>query len=143
MFLMFLCAASAWTQDTKMIRIIRDPHNGMLWQLERGAHGNSGGPGRMVLLSDREASQVDLSRFPVGPAMTDQGTRRLVIRSGDRLVIEERSSLVDARLEAISLGAATQGAEFNARLLIGGKILRAVALGPGHAAFATGEGVQQ
>jgi hypothetical protein len=118
--------------EARVFRTIRDPNNGMLWRLER-ALGNSARPGRMILLNDREKSQVNL------PA----GIQLPVIRSGDRLVIEESSALVEARLEAVALNAAAQGAEFNARLAIGGKVARAMALAPGRAAFATGEGAAQ
>ena len=58
-----------------------------------------------------------------------------LIRSGDRLVIEENSAVVEARLEAVALGPAAVGAEFKARLAIGGRVVRAVALGPGRASF--------
>ena len=142
---------SVWTQasaaggqniaaDAQKIRMIRDPHNGMRWLLER-APGNSAGPGRMILLNDQVVSHLDV--LIGGRPRTDRVAEPPVIRSGDRLVIEERSARVEARLEAISLGTAVQGAEFNARLAIGGKLVRAVALAPGRAAFASGGGAVQ
>jgi flagella basal body P-ring formation protein FlgA len=63
-----------------------------------------------------------------------------VIRTGDSVVLEESSPLIEARLEARALGPAACGAEFKARLAIGGKIVRAVALGKGRAAFVTEAG---
>jgi hypothetical protein len=59
-----------------------------------------------------------------------------VIHAGDALIIEENSALVEARLEAVALGPAESGWAFNARLKIGGNVVRVVALGPGRAAFA-------
>ena len=120
------------SMDARVIRVVRDPHNGMRWLLERGTR-NPGGPGRMILLSDGNKSQVELSK---SSDVKDHVAQRPVIRSGDRLVVEERSPLIEARLEAISLGAAVPGAEFNARLAIGGKVVRAIAIEAGRAAFA-------
>lgn len=65
-----------------------------------------------------------------------------VIRTGDRLIVEENTALVEARLEAVALGPAQPGSSFNVRLVAGGKIVRAVALGPGRAAFAPVKRVQ-
>jgi hypothetical protein len=150
---MFTCASSVWEQaidaagpnraaDAAAVRVIRDPHNGICWLLERDSE-NPGGPGRMVLLNDLEGTKAGSLRTPVQLPMAYQGSPPLVIRSGDRLVIEEHSALVEARLEATSMGLAVQGAEFNARLAIGGKVVRAVALAPGLAAFASSEGAVQ
>jgi hypothetical protein len=144
--LMFPCGV--WTQTVadrstaangQVVREIRDPHNGMRWLLERSI-GNSGAPGRMVLLNDRESPEVCLSKSPNRQPDTKHEAQSPVIRTGDRLVIEDHSALVDARLEAISLSAAIQGAEFNARLTIGGTVVRAIAIAPGRAAFAAGAG---
>lgn len=62
-----------------------------------------------------------------------------VIRAGDLLVIEESTTVADARLEAVALGPATAGSPLNVRLKIGGKVVRAIALSPGRAAFAREE----
>lgn len=56
-----------------------------------------------------------------------------VIHGGDRLIIEENSSVIEARLEGMALGSATAGSSFQARLRIGGKVVRAIALGFGRA----------
>jgi hypothetical protein len=150
LLLMTLCAVFVWAQaaatgdrntavDAQTIRIIRDPHNGIRWLLERAA-GNPGGPARLILLDDPEATSSDSSKIL---GASTQAARPNVIHAGDRLVIEERSALVEARLEAVSLGTAVPGAEFNARLAIGGKVVRAVALEPGLAAFAAAWGARQ
>jgi hypothetical protein len=65
-----------------------------------------------------------------------------VIHSGDALVLEESTPLVEARLEARALGPAICGGEFNARLAVGGKVVRAVALGKGRAAFVSQTGTR-
>jgi flagella basal body P-ring formation protein FlgA len=62
-----------------------------------------------------------------------------VIHPGDRVVVEEHTATVEARLEAIALEAAAIGSPVNARLKIGGKVVRAVAIAPGRAALAHAE----
>ena len=59
-----------------------------------------------------------------------------MIRAGDRLIVEEHSAVADARLEATSMGSAAVGAEFEARLKIGGKVVKVTALAPGKAELA-------
>jgi hypothetical protein len=59
-----------------------------------------------------------------------------VIHAGDRLIVEENTRVAVARLEAIAMGPALRGSPLNVRLSIGGNVVRAVALGPGRAAFA-------
>jgi flagella basal body P-ring formation protein FlgA len=48
-------------------------------------------------------------------------------------MVEEHTPIVEAHLEAVALGSAAVGEEFDVRLRVGGKVLRAVALGPGRA----------
>jgi hypothetical protein len=60
---------------------------------------------------------------------------RLVIHAGDRLIVEENTAVVESRLEAVALGPAVVGSPLDARLKVGGKVVRAVALGRGRAAF--------
>lgn len=64
-----------------------------------------------------------------------------VILAGDRIVVEESSGVVEARLAAIALGPAKGGESFKVRLAIGGKVLRATALGPGRAALVEDQGI--
>ena len=140
----------------EVLREIVDPHNGEHWLLLR-QNTLPGGPGRLVLVaSDRgdgirkqqaqstetqvrmrlgthSSSQPDLQSTLIAPALP-------VIRSGDRLTVEEHTAHVDAVLEARALGAAVAGAVLEARLTIGGGVVRVVALGPGRAALAAGDG---
>lgn len=113
------------------VREIDDPHTGDRWLLVRNRT-NPGAPGRMVLLESLQSSEAGGAEAPSQPE-----TKRLpVIRNGDRVVIEEDTAVIDARFEAVALGPAMDGAVFNARLTVGGKVVRAVALGPGRASFA-------
>lgn len=99
-----------------VIREIDDAATGDRWLLVHDAN-DAGGPGRMVRIANAAADSA-----------TDP-----VIHAGDTLVVEEHRAVVDARLAATAMGSATVGAEFAARLKIGGKVVRVVALGPGRA----------
>ena len=65
-----------------------------------------------------------------------------VIHAGDRLIVEENSSVVEARLEAVALGPAAVGSLLQARLRIGGRVVRVVALASGRAEFQSEIGVR-
>lgn len=67
---------------------------------------------------------------------------RPAIHPGERLIVEENTSVVEARLEAVALGPAAIGAPFDARLAIGGRVVRVVALGAGRARIQTKAGVR-
>ena len=51
-------------------------------------------------------------------------------------MVEEHTAVADVRLEAVALEPAVKGAHFKARLKIGGKVVRVVAVSPGRASFA-------
>lgn len=133
--------SNARADTINTFRLIRDPHTGMRWLLERDA-GNPAGPGRMVLLTRHDGAQFESVTAKRRAPMMSREVQHPVIRSGDRLVVEESSAVVEARLEAVALGPAAEGAEFKVRLAIGGKVVQVVALGPGRAAFAAPEGKQ-
>jgi hypothetical protein len=116
---------------TRIVREIDDPHNGARWLLMRNPD-HPGGPG--VLVMAPQGHSANQRRQPNGP-MTGPAAEPLqpVIRAGERVVVEESSPVVEARLEAVSLGPAAIGAPLEVRLMIGGKVMRAVALGPGRA----------
>jgi flagella basal body P-ring formation protein FlgA len=73
---------------------------------------------------------------PVGPRLMNQAQPMPVIHSGDRVIVEENSARVEARLGAVALNPAVSGSPLNVRLTIGGNVVRTVALGPGRVAFA-------
>lgn len=128
----------------EVVRAIDDPYTGNYWLLERDPD-HPGGPGRLVLVpraaqTDGPDSEPGSESDGAGPrqAAPDAIARALapVIRAGDRLMVIENTAVAEARLEAVALGPAVRGADFEVRLQIGGKEVRAVALGPGRAAFA-------
>lgn len=100
------------------VRELRDPHTGLHWTLEKN-QANPGGPGRMRLAAKDGRME----------------SKSIVIRTGDRIVVEEHTAAVEGSLEATALGSAAAGSRFNTRLKIGNKVVRAVALAPGKAAL--------
>jgi hypothetical protein len=134
-------AAGEWqnTAGINAVRVIQDPHTSMCWLLKRDP-ARPGGPGRMILLGRQESSESNSASIAKANAKTSANMLTPVIRSGDRVVLEENSAIVEARLEAVALGSANMDAELNVRLALGGKILKAKAIGPGRAAFAAGAG---
>lgn len=118
-----------------VIREIDDSATGDRWLLVRDAV-NPGGPGRMVRIGMGKPDLADgLEGDPArkgsqAPAATPL---RPVIHAGDAVIVEEHTSVVDARLEAVALTPAAVGTEFKARLKIGGKVVRVVAKAAGKA----------
>jgi hypothetical protein len=133
---LLLSRAPAWMED-RVVREIRDPDSGACWLLVRdGTH--PGGPGRLVLAEkppiveprNRDAENRPRSRQAWELSYASPVP---VIRAGDRLIVEEHTPIVEAHLEAVALGPAAIGGKFDVRLRMGGKVVRAVALGPGRA----------
>ncbi len=120
------------------VREIDDPCTGARWLLLQDPN-HPGGPGRLVPASNiQNAGAVrvkDRDGLPNATAIALPP--RPVIRGGDRLIVEENTAVVEARLEATALGLAARGSSFQARLQIGGKVVRVVAMGPGRAALAS------
>jgi hypothetical protein len=121
-----------------VVREIDDPHTGDRWLLMRDPT-HLEGPGRLVRIAGvlrpvRRNTPADAQ--PVVALATERTELMPVIHTGDRLILEENTAVVEARLEAIALGPAISGSPLNVRLTIGGSVVRAVALGPGRAAFA-------
>jgi hypothetical protein len=114
----------------EIVREIDDPSNGDRWLLVRNDQ-LPGGPGRMVRIAAHRATG-GAGQLAAGPTADAAPP---VIRSGERLLVEEHTARVDAVLEARALTPAAQGAVFAARLTIGGMVVRVVALGPGRAAL--------
>jgi hypothetical protein len=131
-----ILTASAPVQQLhgSLVREIDDPHTGDRWMLVVDAN-HPAGPGRMILvaapLSGTPGSQMSNASMSAGPALAMP-----VIHTGDHLVVEENTAVVEARLEAVAMGPALKGSPLNARLSIGGNVVRVVAVGPGQAVFA-------
>jgi hypothetical protein len=122
--------------EGEVLRQIKDPSTLDLWLLMRDPS-RPAGPARLVLArqgmnTQRAISGGPTQRFSAGDHAEDQ----LMIHTGDALMVEEHTAVVDARLLAVALEPAAKGAEFKARLKIGGKVVRVVAVSPGHASFA-------
>jgi hypothetical protein len=114
-------------QAPRILRELRDPATGAHW-LVLSNDETPAGPGRLVPATaarrDRELRASNERTAPVG-----------VIQPGDRVVIEEHTPAADAYLEATAVDQAPAGRCFRARMKIGGKVVRAVALAPGRAAL--------
>jgi hypothetical protein len=121
----------------EVVRKIDDPHTGDRWLLMRDST-HPGGPGRLIQVARGAGQPAAGARAAAAPrrAPEPEPLPEPAIRSGDRLIVEESTPKVEARLEAVALGRAFVGAPLRVRLAIGGKVVRAVALGPGRAAFA-------
>jgi hypothetical protein len=128
----------------EVVREIDDPHTGDRWKLMRDPV-HPEGPGRLVLVAGPGTEPVSTSTSDAEqPAIsaTKRTPLRLAIHAGDALIVEENTAVVEARLEAVALRPAAKGAIFRARLRIGGKVVRAIAISAGHAVFATEEAAQ-
>jgi hypothetical protein len=114
---------------------IDDSCTGDHWLLVRDAD-HPAGPGRLMRITRAGRMVPPNGSDETAPEIRERAVVP-VIHTGDALVLEESTPLVEARLEARAMGPAVCGAEFDARLAIGGKVVRAVALGKGRAAFAS------
>jgi hypothetical protein len=123
---------TALQSDGQVLRQIEDPSTGDLWLLVRD-RSRPGGPGRLVLARQETNAQRAISGGAEQPLSRGE---RPVIHTGDALTVEEHTAVVDARLEAMALEPAVKGAHFKARLKLGGKVVRVVAISPGRAGFA-------
>jgi hypothetical protein len=127
-----------------VVREIDDPHTGDRWMLMRDpAHPE--GPGRLVLAAGPGFEPVSAStsdRRQPDPLATERAPFHPVIHAGDALIVQEHTAVVDARLEAVALSPAAEWAIFRARLKIGGKVVRAVAVSAGNAVLVPEEAAQ-
>jgi hypothetical protein len=124
----------------QVLREIDDPHNGDRWLLTLDPN-HPGGPGQLRLVAAAHGSSAErreprpgelLQGEPLqaGPASEPAPP---VIRSGDRVIVEQHTPVVDARLEAVAMSPAQVGSAFNARLTMSGGMVRVVAVAPGRA----------
>lgn len=105
-----------------VVRVFDDASTGTRWLLERDAM-HPGGPGRLIRVEARaglvKGGQVAIRQVTV-------------VRAGERVIAEERTAVLEARLEAVALGPAAAGGALQVRLTIGGRVLAAVAVDAGH-----------
>jgi hypothetical protein len=111
-----------------LLRVIDDPSTRARWLLYEDTE-HPGRPGKLVVIS--------LEQWGIGRALSRTGEAadraRVAVHAGDRLVVEEHTLVADSTLAAVALGQATEGQEFEARLEIGGRVVKAVAEGAGRA----------
>jgi hypothetical protein len=130
----------------EIVRVVDDPATGNRWLLEKDTL-HPGWPGRMVLVSGANETRHSAPGFAGQQVNTGGGApnpatslSEPVIRAGDRIVVEEHTALLDAKLEAVALSPAREGGVLRVRLAIGGRVMRAVAVGPGSALLAPDQG---
>jgi Chaperone for flagella basal body P-ring formation len=99
-----------------------DLATGARWMLMRDAS-NGGGPARWVL----ETAGMDKATGGMLKAVE----RKLLIHSGDKIVVEEQTAVLHARFEATALTSAKSNESLRARITIGGRVLSARAIAPG------------
>lgn len=116
--------------DGDVLREIDDPTTGNRWLVLRNPK-HPAGPGRVVLTQPR-TNYRERNSQATQPVRTEQGP---IIRTGDVVTVEEHTPLLDLRLQAVALEPSLTGAYFTARLKIGGKVMRVMALAPGRAVF--------
>jgi hypothetical protein len=122
----------------EVVREIDDPNTGARWLLTRDSN-RLGGPGRMVLAAEPRGQALNIAANATGTGAgqfhTGSAQAQAAIRAGDRLIVEQDTAVVEARLEAVALNSAAVGSQFNARLALGGKVVHVMALAPGRAAL--------
>ncbi len=120
---MLICGLTA-QQSSAGGRIVSertDPGTGARWVLMR----DTGHPAALAHWVLAEAGKD--KRTAAGSEASEQ---KLMICAGDRIVVEERTSVMSAWLEATALTSAATGGELRARLAIGGKVLAVRAIAP-------------
>lgn len=141
--------AASSSEAVAVIREISDPSTGDRWLLVRD-RSRPGGPGRLLLAGPPRAwdssathgisparAEPDMPA-PATPIVDAPIFQAPLIHAGDPLVVEEDTPVVEARLAATALGPAARGATLQARLSIGGKVVRVRALAAGRAALEPG-----
>ena len=130
--------AEAGAPHGRLLRAIDDPSVGTSWLLYEDAE-HPGGPARLVQVALGEAGAGRASSR--AKEMPDD-SRHPIVHAGDRLTVEEHTPVADSKLAAVALSQAREGEEFEVRLEIGGRVLKAVAEGAGRARLAGESGVR-
>ena len=127
-------AADPNIASTSIVREINDPHSGVRWLLLVNAL-HPGEPGRMVRADTfRGEFQKPKAAGQKAPALF-----QLAIHAGERVIVEEHSQVVDARLDAVALNPAAVGGVVRVRLAVGGRVVRALAVDTGRVALDEGK----
>jgi hypothetical protein len=135
-------AQSATQLPAPIYREIDDPSTGDRWLL---VPGHAGGPGTLILAGHcerarcGEANMGTRSAPAADPAADLPVIHAPVIRAGEAVIVEEHTAVVDVRLEAVALNPGRMGSTFEARLKIGGNVVRVRAVAPGRAILSEDE----
>jgi len=122
--------------------VIMDPCLGTRWQRIANSQ-HPGGPARMVIVS---MSEVLASGHPGAAESRTPAAPPMVIHAGDRLLVEQKSPVLEAHLAAVALEPAALGQLLRVRLRAGanaeagtnGPVIQVEAAGPGLARWNAG-----
>jgi hypothetical protein len=128
---------SSSREDVRALRSIDDSPTGSHWLLIRNPV-HPAGPGRLVNASTARGEEpVLVPDQKIATKVRDiEPPLHFVIRGGDSLIVEDDNGNANVRLEAVALGPAGVGSEFQVRLKIGGASINVVALSAGRAKIA-------
>ena len=118
------------TGDWRVIRSFEDASSHQSWMVVRDKK-QPAAPARLwgpTMLRGAGCASAEESREALL-----QTASRLIIHAGDSLIVDEHTAIVDARLEATALNAAAGGERLKVRLMIGNRVVEAVAIEPGRA----------
>ncbi len=114
-------AAGGRIVNERIVSERTDPGTGARWMLMRDTE-HPAAPAHWLL--------VEAGRERAAGAGAAAPGEKLMIYAGDRIVVEEQTSVMSAWLEATALTSAGTGGELRARLAIGGRVLAVRAIGP-------------
>ena len=117
-------------------RTIEDPGTHQHWVLLENLS-RPAAPGLLVL-RPRDFSCARLGAERLRSSSDTQSVPIPVIHAGDKLILSEHTSAIDADLEAMALTSAAIGKGLTVRLKFGSRTVSAIATAPGRASFAEG-----
>ncbi|WP_157439694.1 hypothetical protein [Terracidiphilus gabretensis] len=114
-------AADGRIVNERIVSERTDPGTGARWVLMRDAE-HPAALAHWVL--------VEAGKERAAGAGAEATGEKLMIHAGDKIVVEEQTSVMRAWLEATALTSAGTGGELRARLAIGGRVLAVRAIAP-------------
>ncbi|MGA2250431.1 hypothetical protein [Terracidiphilus sp.] len=114
-------AAQGGAAGGRIVSEITDPGTGARWVLMRDVE-HPAAPAYWLL--------AEAGKQRAAGAGAKATERNLVIRAGDKIVVEEQTAVMSAWLEATALTSAGSGGELRARLAIGGRVMAVRAIAP-------------
>ncbi len=119
-------SAQTATTPGRILRVIQDPGAHSVWLL-RADPLHPAGPGTLVEVKATAANAQTAEQLSISETTSQMPLATPLIRSGDRVCIEQHSPHLDSWLSAVALEPAYANAGFRLRLA-GGQILRAIAI---------------